>query len=92
MGVCTHVGVQSECHAGCFPLGCGQFVDDVQLRYALHVEAEDVLVESEIDFPVALAHSGIDNLAGRKASPDDSFYFAATDTVGSQTSLSDQAQ
>ena len=62
MGMGTYIWVQAEGDA-CYLalLGC-QFVDDLQLGDALHVEAEDIAVEAEVDFPVALSHTSIDNL------------------------------
>ena len=62
MGVGTHVGVQAEGHAGRLALLLCQLVDDFQLGNTLNVEAEDVVVKSEVDFPVALAYAGEDYL------------------------------
>ena len=70
MGMGTHIGVQTECHARHLTLGCCQLVDDLQLRDALNVEAEDIIVKSEIDLPVTLANACIDNLLTGETSLD----------------------
>ena len=66
MGMGTNVGIQTESHASYLILSCCQFVDNFQFRNALNVETEDVVVQSEIDFPIALADAGIDDLAAGK--------------------------
>ena len=60
--MCTDVWIQTECHASDLVLGCSQFIDDLQLRNALHIEAEDIIVKSQIDFPIRLADTGIHDL------------------------------
>ena len=61
VGVCmrAHVRVDAEGHPCHLTLGLCELVDNLQLCYALYIEAEDVVVESEIYLPVALAYSGI---------------------------------
>ena len=92
MGVGTHVGVDAEAHLSHFSLGCGKLVDYFQLGCAFHVEAEDVLVETEVYLPVALAHTGIDNLRGGKTGFDAGLYLAAAHAVGTQPGLADDVE
>ena len=60
--MCTHVGIQAKGHTGSLALGSRQGVDDFLLGNALYVEAEDVLIQTKVDFPVRLAYAGIDYL------------------------------
>ena len=62
MGMRPYIGVQTESHTGHFALGSCQFIDDLQFGYALYVETEDIVVETEIDFPVGLSYACINNL------------------------------
>ena len=91
MRVCSYIGIQTEGHASRLALGCCQLVDDLQLGDALHVEAEDVGVEAEIDFPIALAHAGIDNLRGWEPSAEGGTNLSAADAVGAESRLTDDA-
>ena len=92
VGVGTYVGVQSEGHAGHLALGGSQLVDDLELGDALDVEAEDVAVEPDVDFPVGLADAGEDNLRAREASLDAGLNLAAADAVGTQACLTDDGE
>ena len=87
MGVGPDVGVDAEGHAGRGALAGRQFVDDFQFGNALHVEAEDVLVQREVDFPVALAHACKHRLRRRESGPQGGLYFAAAHAVGTQPGL-----
>ena len=89
VGVCvgTDIGVHTKRNTCCFALGGSQLVDDFKLSYAFHVEAEDVCVESEIYFPVALADSCVHNLVGRETCIERCLYLAAAYTVGAETSM-----
>ena len=92
MSMGTDVGVETECHTGRLaPLGC-QFVDNLQFGNAFDIEAEYVVVETEIDFPVALADTGINNLCCRKTGAQRGFYLTTADTVGAKSCLADSAQ
>ena len=92
MGMGSHVRIQTKGHTGYFA-PCGrQFVDDLQLRDALHVEAEDIVVEAEVDLPVGLAHTCIDNLRRGESRLDGSLYLSTADTVGTQSCLTDDAE
>ena len=88
----SHVGVQAEGHAGRLSLGSCQLVDDLQLRNALYVEAEDVVVESEVNLPITLAYAGEDDFRAGEACLHTGFYLAAAYAVGSQSSLTDNLQ
>ena len=72
-------------------LSC-ELVDDLQFWDTLHIETEDVVVEAQVDLPVALAHTGVDNLRGRESGLDGCFDLAAAHTVGTQSRFTDDAQ
>ncbi len=62
MGMCSHIRVQTEgdtCH---LPFLGGKLVDDLQFGNTFHVEAENVVVKTEVDLPVALSDTGEDDL------------------------------
>ena len=92
MGMGTDVGIQTEGHTGYFALRGCQFVDDLQLRDALHVEAENLVVEAEVDLPVGLSHTCIDDLRRGKSRLDGSLDLSAADAVGTQSCLTDDAE
>ena len=92
MRMSAYIGIQTESHTSHLALGSSQFVDDLQFRDALHVEAEDVVVQSEVNLPVALADTGINNLLVGEPSLDAGFYLATTDAVSTQASLTDNLQ
>ena len=92
MCMCPYVRIQTERHACHFPFGACQFVNHFQFRDALHIKAEDVVVESEIDLPVGLAHTCIDNLACGEACLDGSLNLATADAIDTQTCFADDAE
>ena len=61
MGVGTDIGVDAQCHLGCLVHAGGNLLDDLQFGLALHVEAEDTFLQSQLNLPVAFAHAGIDD-------------------------------
>ena len=83
----THVGIDTESHTGNLALAGGKFVDDFKLGNALYVETKDVLVQTEIDFPITFSYSCINNLVCRKAHVKGSLDFSATHAVCTQTCL-----
>ena len=90
--MCTDVRIQTESHTSHLAfLGC-QFVDDFQLGNALDVETEDIVVQSEVDFPVALADTGINNLRTGETSSHTGLYLATADAVGTQSCFADDTQ
>ena len=92
MCMSAHIGVQPEGYCCYLSLGGCQFVDDFQFGNALHVEAENACIESDIDFPIALAYAGKHYLRGRKACIEHGLDFASADTVDSQSGLTDDVQ
>ena len=92
MRVSAHVGVDAESHVGCLPFGCRQLVDNLKLGKALHIEAENVVVETEVYLPVALAHSGIDDARGIEPCLHGSLYLSSADAIHSETCLAYDAQ
>ena len=92
MRVSTHVGIDAQADARHLSLRGGQLVDDLQLGDALHVEAEDVGVEAEVDFPIALAHAGVDNLRGREPRAEGGTNLSAADAVGAEPRLAYDAE
>ena len=83
MCVCSYVRIDAKANLCCLVLSGSQLVDDFQFGNTLHVEAEDAFLQSEIDLPVALAHTGIYDLVGRKSCVDSSLYFSSAHAVGS---------
>ena len=88
----SYIWVDAETYVRHFPFPRSQTVDDLQLGDALHIEAEDVVVEPEIDFPVCLPHAGIDNAARREATVQTASYLASAHTVGPHSCLADYLQ
>ena len=60
MGVCPDVRIDAQRDTGCLALGFGQSVDDFEFCDRFDIEAEDVIVKAQVDFPVGFAHSGKD--------------------------------
>ena len=92
MSVCAHVGVDAERHSCRFPFFGSEHVDDVEFGEAFHVEAEDVGIESEIYFPVALAHACIYDAFGLESRLYGGLYLTSADAVGSESSFSYYAE
>ena len=81
MGMGTHVGIQTEGHTSHLALGCSQLINHLQFRDALHIEAENIVIQAEVDLPVALAYTSVDNLRTRETCLDTGFYFATTNAI-----------
>ena len=90
--MCTHIGIQTEGHTSHLALGCCQFVDNLQLGNALHIEAEDVVVQTEINLPVALAYASVDDFRTGETCLDAGLYLATADTVNTQACLTDNSE
>ena len=88
----AHIRIQAEGHTGNLAFGSSQLIDDFQLGDALYIEAEDVVVESQVNFPVALAHTSKYNLGGREACLDAGLNLASADAVNTQTCFADNAE
>ena len=88
----AHIGVDAQADGGGAAELRSQLVDDLQLGDALHVEAEDALLQSEAYFPVALAHAGVDDALGGESGFECGADFAAAHAVGTQSGLSDLLQ
>ena len=83
VGVCVRpdIRIQTEGHTCHFPFGCCQLIDNLQFGNALDVEAENVVVETNIDFPVALADTSVDDFLAVETCTHAGLYFSAADTV-----------
>ena len=92
MGVGTNIRIQTERYASHFSFGCCEFVDNLEFGDAFYVEAENVVIEAKIDFPIALAYTCINNLIIGEARLERSFDLAATHAIGSKTCLADDAE
>ena len=62
MGVCSYVGVYSECNVCYFRFAGCQLVDNFKFRQTFYVETENILVKAEIYFPIVFPNSCIYNL------------------------------
>ena len=92
MSMCAHVRVDTESHSRHLASCCCKLVDNFQLGDALYIEAENILVESEVNLPVAFAHSGVYYLRWCKTCIDGSLYLATAHAVGTKTSLADYVE
>ena len=92
MGMCTNIRIQTESDSRNFSFGFSQFVDNFQFGNTLYVETENVVVESGVDLPVALANTSINNLPCGEACLDRGFDLSAADAVGTQSRLSDDTE
>ena len=85
MCMCTYVGIDPEADVRHLAFSFSQLVDNFQLGNTLYVKAEYILIQSEIDLPVALPNTCIDYLLGWKASLNTSLYLTTADTVGTKS-------
>ena len=92
MSMSANIRVQTEGYTCRLTFLCSQIVDDFQLRDTLNVEAEDIVIQSKVNLPVALTYAGKDNLRCRKACLHGSINLSATHTVGTKSGLTDQAK
>ena len=92
MRVGTYIGVDAQADASHLIFRGRQLVDYLEFGNALDVEAEDVGIEAEVDFPVTLAHAGIDYLRCGEAGAEGSTYLTSADAVGSQPRMADDGQ
>ena len=92
MCVCSHVGIDAQAYGGCAVELGSEVVDDFQFGYALHVEAEDALLQTETYLPVALANAGINNLFCGESGFKCSTYLTAAHAVGPQSCLCNLTQ
>src|SRR5574344_729127 len=89
MGVRSHIRIQAEGYASRLSLSGGKFVDNFQFRNAFYVEAKNVPIQAQINFPVAFSHTGIHNLIAGEPYTQAGLDLTTADAVGSQTSLAD---
>ncbi len=88
----TDIGVDAQGDAGSLSLFCGQRIDDLQFGHALHVEGKDTGIQSEVNLPIALADTGVDNLRGRETGFEGRLYLATAHTVRTQSGFADDAE
>ena len=92
MSVCTNIGVDAEGHTSHFTFGGSQRIDYFQLGDRFHVETKDIIVQSQLYFPVGFSHTGIDNLSGREAGLKSGTYLASAHTVGTHSTIADDGE
>lgn len=92
MCMCPDVRVESECHPCHLAAFTRQLVYHLQFGYALHVEAEDVVVQPEVDLPVALSHAGIYDPVVGESRLYRRLYLTAADAVSPQACSPDDPQ
>ena len=63
----AYVGIDAESDIGCLAFRSGQLIDDFQLRNGFYVEAEDIIIQSEVYLPVCFAYTCKHYLIGREA-------------------------
>ena len=78
VGVCfgVDVGVHANADRGDQPQGQGDLVDDFKLRRALHVEAQNSLLQSPGDLTPGFTNTREDHVFGQSASRQDSLEFS----------------
>ena len=54
MGMVTYIGIYTESHIGHLTCSGSQLVDNLQLGDRLHIKAENVIIQPQIDFPISL--------------------------------------
>ena len=81
MGMGTNIRIKAEGDTCNLALGGCQFIDDFQFWNTLNIEAENVIVESGIDLPVAFAYTSIDDFPCRESTLDGGLDFTTTNTV-----------
>ena len=82
MSMCAHIRIDAESNSCHLALGGGKLIDDIEFGKTLNIEAEDVLVKTEVNLPVALAYTGIYNAVSRESCLAGSLYLSAADTIG----------
>ena len=92
VSMCTYIRIDTESHSCNFAFGCCKFVDDFKFRNRFYIEAENIVVQSEINFPVCFTYSCIYYLAWRKSSFDSRFDFSAAYTVGTKSAFADNTE
>ena len=70
-------------------LPCGQLLDHLQFGDRLDVKAENVVIQSQVDFPVRLTDAGEDDLVIRESRLERRLDLAATHAIGTKTVLGD---
>jgi len=88
----TYIGIDTESHIGYLTFSGSQLIDNFQFRDRLHIKAENIIIQPQINFPISLTHPGKNNLASGKTGFDGSTDLTATYTVGTQTVLADNGK
>ena len=90
MRVRINIGIDPQCDRRAFPFVAGDLVDVVQFRLALHVEAEDVLIERILDFLLRFSDSGESSFGVIASGIHNPKQLATGDDVESRSSLCQQ--
>ena len=89
MSMSSYIRIDTESDISHFTFSCSQFIDNLQLRNRLYIKTENIIVQTQIYFPIRLAHSGKNNLICRKTCLNSSTHFSSTHTIGTQPVLTD---
>ena len=90
MGV--YFGVDTEGNRGYFVFGSCQFVQDFQFGSRLYVEAENIVVQPQVDLPVCFADTGVNDFISGETCIECRLYFSTAHTVGTQAIFCDNRQ
>src|SRR5574344_1066106 len=82
MRVRTYIRINAERHRSCLVHLTCYLIDHFQFCYTLDIKTENVLFQSQLDFPVTLADTRIYDFARWETCVGGCFYFTAADTVG----------
>ena len=92
MGLGVHVGIDPHAHGCAHAHLAGHFVQHIEFRTALHVEAANTHLEGLPHLGACLAHTGEDDLAGNDADGQRTFQLATRDDVQPATRLHERVQ
>ena len=87
MGMCTYIGIDTKSNICHFSFGSSQFVNNLQLGDRFYVKTENIIIQSKFNLPI-----GKYNLLCRETSFNSCTYFAPTDTIGTQSTLTNDGE
>ncbi len=92
MRMCVYFRIDTEGDRGYFILGGSQFIQNLKFGSRFYVKAENIVVQSQVDFPVCFAYTGVNDFAGGETRIECRLYFATAHTVSTQAVFCDNRQ
>ncbi|OPZ94207.1 MAG: hypothetical protein BWY72_02375 [Bacteroidetes bacterium ADurb.Bin416] len=87
-----HIGIDAQGNPGRLTLGSCQFLNHLQLGNGFHVEAEDSIVQGQVNLPIGFSYPGEHYFRCRETGFDSSLDFTAANAVCSQPIPTDNAE